>query len=95
MSEILRRMLRFQKIKSSFYTESTLHKLLCEPNNRVTTEEKNVYESACKNCKVVHFSESKRSLKSHPDKYKRSATNCDCGKDEIAKHCWEADHNFS
>ena len=20
--------------------------------------------------------------------------NCDCDKNEIAKHCWEADHNF-
>ena len=94
-SETLRRMLRFQKIKSGFYAESTFHKLLCKPNNRVATEEKNVYESDCNNCKVVYFSESKRSLKSRPDKHKRFATNCDCGKNEIAKHCWEADHNFS
>ena len=20
---------------------------------------------------------------------------CDCDRDEIAKHCWEADHNFT
>ena len=25
----------------------------------------------------------------------RSARNCDCDKCEIAKHCWEADHNFN
>ena len=25
----------------------------------------------------------------------RSARNCDCDKNEIAKHCWEADHNFN
>ena len=26
---------------------------------------------------------------------KRSLRNCDCDKNEIAKHCWEADHNFN
>ena len=25
----------------------------------------------------------------------RSVRNCDCDKNEIAKHCWEADHNFN
>ena len=39
--------------------------------------------------------ESKRSLKSRPDEHKRYVWNCDCDKNEIAKHCWEADHNFS
>ena len=24
----------------------------------------------------------------------RSLRNCDCDKNEIAKHCWQADHNF-
>ena len=40
-------------------------------------------------------SESKRSSKLHSDKHKRSARNCDYEKNEIAKHCWAADHNFS
>ena len=26
---------------------------------------------------------------------KRSVRNCDCDKNEIAKHWWEADHNFN
>ena len=26
---------------------------------------------------------------------KRPVRNCDCEKNEIAKQCWEADHNFS
>ena len=42
----------------------------------------------------MYFGESKWSLKSHSDEYKRSVRNCDCDKSEIAKHCWEADHNF-
>ena len=29
------------------------------------------------------------------DEHKRSVRNCDCDKNEIAKHCWEPDHNFS
>ena len=28
-------------------------------------------------------------------KKKTFVRNCDCDKIEIAKHCWEADHNFS
>ena len=40
-SEKLRRMLRSQKIRSTFYTESTLQKLLCKLKDRVATEDKN------------------------------------------------------
>ena len=42
-----------------------------------------------------YYGESKRSLKSRSDEHKRSVRNCDCDKNEIAKHCWEADHNFN
>ena len=63
----------------------------------LATEDKNdiVYEIDCSNCEAVYFGESKRSLKSRSDEHKRSARNCDCDKNEIAKHCWEADHNFN
>ena len=33
--------------------------------------------------------------KSPSDEHKRSVRNFDCDKNQIAKHCWEADHNFS
>ena len=33
--------------------------------------------------------------KSRSDEHKRSVRNCDCDKNEIAKRCWEADHNFN
>ena len=96
-SEKLRRILRSHKIRSTFYTEMTLRKLLCKPKDRVAIEDKNniVYEIDCSNCQAVYFGESKRSLKSRSDKHKRSVRNCDCDKNEIAKHCWEADHNFN
>ena len=74
----------------------TLHKLICKSKDRVATEVKNNidYEIDCSNCQAVYFGESKQSFKSHSDEHKRSVRNCDCGKNEIAKHCWEVDHNF-
>ena len=96
-SEKLRRILRSHRIRSTFYTEMTLRKLLSEPKDRVATEDKDniVYEIDCSNCQAVCFGESKRSLKSHSDEHKRSVKNCDCDKTEIAKHCWEAGNNFN
>ena len=47
------------------------------------------------NCEAVHFSESKGPLKSSSEEHKRPVRNCDFKKNETAKHCWEADHNFS
>ena len=95
-SEKLRRMLRYHKIRSTFYTEMTLRKLLCKPKDRVATEDKNniVYKIDCSKHQVVYFDESKRSLRSRSDEHKRSVRNCDCDKNEIAKHSSEADHNF-
>ena len=45
-SEKLRRILRSHKIRSTFYTENTLPKLLCKPKDRVAAEDKKniVYE---------------------------------------------------
>ena len=37
----------------------------------------------------------KWSLKSHSVEHKRSVRNCNYEKNEIVKHCWETDHNFS
>ena len=93
----LRRILRSHKIRSTCYTENTLRKLLCKAKDRVATEDKNniVYEIDCSNCEAVYFHESKRSLKSCSHEHKRSVRNCDCDKNEIAKHCWEEDHNFN
>ena len=74
-----------------------MRKLLCKPKDRVATEVKNniVYEIDCSNCGAVYFGESKWPLKLRTDEHKRSARNCNCGKNEIAERCWEADHNFN
>ena len=86
-SEKLRRILRSHKVRSTLYTKKTLRKLLCQPKDRVATEDKNniAYEIDCSNCQAVYFGESKRSLKSRSDEHKRSVRNCDCD-NEIAKH---------
>ena len=92
-SEKLRRIFRSHKVRSTFYTEKTLRKL----KDPVATEDKNniVYEIDCSNCQAVYFVECKRSLKSRSDEHKRSIRNCNCDKNEIAKHCREVDHNFN
>ena len=89
--------LLLQKIRSPFYTENTLRQLICTPKDRAATEDENntVYEIDCSNCEVVYLGESKWSLKFRSDEPKRSVRNCCCEKDKIAKHFWEADHNFS
>ena len=48
-SEKLQSILRSHKITSTFYTEMTLHKLLCKPKDRVTREDKKniVHEIDC------------------------------------------------
>ena len=68
-----------------------------ETNDPIATEDKNniVYEIDCSNCQAVYFGGSKRSLKSRSDEHKRSIRNCHCEKNEIAKHCWEADPTFN
>ena len=95
-SEKLWHILRSLRITFSFYTESTLCKLLCTPKDWGATEDKNklVYETDCNNWEAVYFGESKRSWNSHSDEHKISLRKCDCEKNEIANHCWEADHNF-
>ena len=92
-SEKLQRILGSHKIRSTFYTEKALRKLLCKPKDRVDTEDKNniVYEIDCSNCESAYFGESKLSLKSRSDEHKRYVMNFNCDKNEIAKHCWEAD----
>ena len=96
-SKKLRRILRSHKIRSTFYTEMNSRKLFCKRKDRVVAEDKNsiVYEIDCSNCEAVYFGESKRSLKSGSDEHKRSVSNRDCDKNEIAKQLWETDHNFN
>ena len=98
ISKELQRRFRSHKVRSTFYTESFLRKLLCKPKDRVATEDKNniIYKVDCSNCETFYFVESKqKSLKPRSGEHKSSERNFDCDKNQIAKHCWEADHNFS
>ena len=68
-NEKLQCILRCHKVRSTFYTETALRKLLCKLKDRVAAVDKNniVYEIDCSKCKVAYFGESKRSLKSRLD----------------------------
>ena len=96
-SKKLWRIFRSHKIRQTFYTEKTFHKLLCKPKDPVATEDKYniIYEIDFSNSQTVYFFESKGSLKLHSDEHKRSTKNYNCDKNEIAKHCCKADHNFN
>ena len=70
-SEKLRRILGSHEIKSIFYTQNTLHKLLCKRTEWLQKIKSNiVYEIDCSICKGVYFGESKQSLKSLSDEHK-------------------------
>ena len=68
--------------------------MICFPTDQVVVEDENniVNETDWNNCRAAYFCESKQSLKLRSDEHKRSLWNCDCDKNEIIKHCWEADH---
>ena len=88
-SEKLRRILRSHKVRPTLYTESTLRKLFCKPNDQLATEDKKKKKIVCEinfsNCETVYFRESKRSLKSRSNEHKRSVRNCDCEKERNCK----------
>ena len=54
--EKLPRIVRSHKVRSTFYTQNTLCKLLSNRKDRVATEDKNniVYEIDCSNCEEVY-----------------------------------------
>ena len=56
-SEKPRRILRSHKIRSTFYFEYTLLKLLCKLRDQVATGDKNnaVFKIDCSNCEAVYF----------------------------------------
>ena len=75
-SEKLRHIRRSHKIRSTFYTENFLYKLLSKPRDRVATEDENIiaYEIDRSNCETVYFGKSKRYLKLRSDGHKRSCS---------------------
>ena len=84
-SEKLQRILKSYKVRSTFYIESSLRKLLCKPKDQVAKEDEDniVYEIDCSNCEVFYFGESTRFLKSGSDEQNLSVRNCDCEKSKM------------
>ena len=84
-SEKLRYIFRTHIIRSTFYIENTLRKLLCKPKDRMVTEYENniAFEIACSNCETIYFGESKLSLKLRSDEHKRYAKNFDIEENEL------------
>ena len=60
-SKRLQHIFKYHKRRSTFYTESTQHKLLYKLKDQVATEDKNNinYEIDSSNCEAVYFGESK------------------------------------
>ena len=88
-SKKLWRLLRSHKLRSFFYTESTLRKLLCKPKDLVATEDKKniVYEIDFSKCEVVYFDLSNWSLKARSDELKRSDKNLQFHDVQSASQC--------
>ena len=61
LSEQLQRTLSQRNIKSTFYTITTLRKILPSPKDPIPTEKKHIiYKLDCKDCDAVYIGESKR-----------------------------------
>ena len=62
LSEQLQRTLSQHNIKSTFYTATTLRKILPSPKDPIPTEKKHniIYKLDCKDCDAVYIGESKR-----------------------------------
>ena len=74
-----------------------MRKILCKPKDRVATENKNkiVYEINCSNCEAVYLGESKNKTARRMKLRMKIKIEIKNDKNEIAKHCWEVDLNFS
>ena len=63
--------------------------------NRKIAELQQIKTIAFMKLGAVYFSESKQTLNPCSDEHNRSARNCDCENDEIAKLRWQRNHNFT
>ena len=88
-SEEVRRILRSHKVRSTFYTENTLRKLLCKPKMEQLQKMKAILfmKLSVVTTKQSTLNNLKRSFKLRSAENKISAQNCDCDNNEIAKHC--------
>ena len=89
ISEQLQRTLSQHNIKSTFYTATTLHKILPSPKDPIPTEEKHnvIYKLDCKDCGAVYIGESKRAYQTRIGEHISAVRKAGTKWYETADHC--------
>ena len=97
ISEQLQRRLSQHNIKSTFYTTTTLRKILPSPKDPILTEEKHniIYKLDCKDCDAVYMDESKRAYQTRIREHISAVRKADTKWYETADHCWKFNHDFN
>ena len=96
-SELLQRTLSLHNIKSTFYTTTTLCKILPSPKDPIPTEKKHniIYKHDCKDCDAVYINESKRAYQTRTGEHISTVRKADTKSYETADHCWKFNHDFN
>ena len=89
ISEQLQRTLSQHNIKSTFYTTTTLRKILPSPKDPIPTEKKHniIYKLDCKDCDAVYVGESKRAYQTRTGEHISAVRKGDTKRYETADHC--------
>ena len=97
ISEQLQRTLSQHNIKSTFYTTTTLRKILPSPKDPIPTEKKHnmIYKLDCKDCDAVCIGESKRAYQTQIGEHISEVRKADTEQYETADHCWKFSHDFN
>ena len=90
------RTLSQHNIKSTFYTATTLGKILPSPKDPIPTEKKHniSYKLDCKDCDAVCIGESKRAYQTRIEEHISTVRKADTRRYETADHCSKFNHDF-
>ena len=97
ISEQLQRTLSQHNITSTFYTTTTLCKILPSPKDPVPTAKKHniIYKLDCKDCDAAYIGESKRAYQTRIGEHISAVRKADTKRYETADHCWKFNHDFN
>ena len=97
ISEQLQRTISQHNIKSTFYTTTTLRKILPSPKDPIPTEKKHniTYKLDCKDCDAVYIGESKRAYQKRIGEHISAVRKADTKRYETVGHCWKFNHHFN
>ena len=97
LSEQLQRTLSQHNIKSTFYTATTLRKILPSPKDPIPTEKKHsiIYKLDCKDCDAVYIGKSKRAYQTRIGEHISAVRKADTRRYKTADHCWKFNHDFN